>query len=83
MELAAQRRQPHADPGVLGDGSLEMGDRLCRASEGICEQTEVLLDRKTLTTAYPELTFSGGRGSRERPDQGEDRGRRGRVRGRR
>jgi alpha-L-rhamnosidase len=26
--------------------------------------TEVLLDRKTLTTAYPELTFSGGRGSR-------------------
>ena len=26
--------------------------------------TEVMLDRKTLTTAYPELTFSGGRGSR-------------------
>ncbi len=26
--------------------------------------TQVLLDRKTLTTAYPELTFSGGRGSR-------------------
>jgi hypothetical protein len=25
---------------------------------------QVLLDRKTLTTAYPELTFSGGRGSR-------------------
>ena len=25
--------------------------------------TQVLLDRKTLTTAYPELTFSGGRGS--------------------
>lgn len=26
--------------------------------------TQVMLDRKTLTTAYPELTFSGGRGSR-------------------
>jgi alpha-L-rhamnosidase len=26
--------------------------------------TEVVLDRQTLTTAYPELTFSGGRGSR-------------------
>jgi hypothetical protein len=26
--------------------------------------TQLLLDRKTLTTAYPELTFSGGRGSR-------------------
>jgi alpha-L-rhamnosidase len=26
--------------------------------------TQVLLDRKTLTTAYPELIFSGGRGSR-------------------
>lgn len=26
--------------------------------------TQVLLDRKTLTTAYPELAFSGGRGSR-------------------
>jgi hypothetical protein len=26
--------------------------------------TQVLLDRKTLTTAYPKLTFSGGRGSR-------------------
>jgi hypothetical protein len=26
--------------------------------------TQVLLDRKTLTTAYPELTWSGGRGSR-------------------
>jgi alpha-L-rhamnosidase len=26
--------------------------------------TQVLLDHKTLTTAYPELTFSGGRGSR-------------------
>jgi hypothetical protein len=26
--------------------------------------TQVLLDRKTLTTAYPELTFSRGRGSR-------------------
>jgi alpha-L-rhamnosidase len=25
--------------------------------------TQVLLDRKTLTTAYPELTFGGGRGS--------------------
>ena len=25
--------------------------------------TQVLLDRKTLTTAYPELTFSGGRGA--------------------
>ena len=27
-------------------------------------RTQVLLDRKTLTTAFPELTFSGGRGSR-------------------
>ena len=26
--------------------------------------TQLLLDRKTLTTAYPELAFSGGRGSR-------------------
>ena len=26
--------------------------------------TQVLLDRKTLTTAYPELAFSGGRGAR-------------------
>jgi alpha-L-rhamnosidase len=26
--------------------------------------TQLLLDRKTLTTAYPELTFSAGRGSR-------------------
>lgn len=26
--------------------------------------TQVMLDRKTLTTAYPELAFSGGRGSR-------------------
>jgi hypothetical protein len=26
--------------------------------------TQVLLDRKTLSTAYPNLTFSGGRGSR-------------------
>jgi hypothetical protein len=26
--------------------------------------TQLLLDRKTLTTAYPTLTFSGGRGSR-------------------
>ncbi len=26
--------------------------------------TQVLLDRKTLTTAYPELTFSGGHGAR-------------------
>jgi hypothetical protein len=26
--------------------------------------TQVLLDRKTLTTAYPSLTFSGGHGSR-------------------
>jgi hypothetical protein len=26
--------------------------------------TQVLLDRKTLTTAYPELTFSAGRGAR-------------------
>ena len=26
--------------------------------------TQILLDRKTLTTAYPELTFSGGRGAR-------------------
>ena len=26
--------------------------------------TQVMLDRNTLTTAYPELTFSGGRGSR-------------------
>jgi hypothetical protein len=26
--------------------------------------TQLLLDRKTLTTAYPELTFSGGRDSR-------------------
>lgn len=27
-------------------------------------KTQVLLDRKTLTTAYPELTFDGGKGSR-------------------
>jgi alpha-L-rhamnosidase len=26
--------------------------------------TQLMLDRKTLTTAYPELAFSGGRGSR-------------------
>ncbi len=27
-------------------------------------RTQVVLDRKTLTTAFPELTFSGGRGAR-------------------